>query len=57
MRVIRIITMKSINITLNDNAYKTLKVLTESTKKNQHDVINHMLEHVNIDDCVKELKA
>lgn len=49
--------MKSINITLNDNAYKTLKVLTESTKKNQHDVINHMLEHVNIDDCVKELKA
>lgn len=49
--------MKSINVTLTDKAHANLKVLTEATKKNQHDVVSYILEHVDVDKLIKELKT
>ena len=38
--------MKTINIALTDKAHKNLKALTESTGKNQSDVVSELLEKV-----------
>lgn len=47
--------MKSINVTISDEAHKKLKILTEATKKNQHEIVSAVLERVDLS-LIKELR-
>lgn len=49
--------MKTINITLTDRAHTNLKTITESTKKNQSEIVSEILERTDMVRFIKEMKA
>lgn len=49
--------MKTINVTLTDKAHTNLKVITETTKKNQSEILSEVLEHTDVIKFIKEMKT
>lgn len=48
--------MKTINIALTKEAHNKLKNITESTNKNQSDVMSFILENIDTEKIIKEIK-
>lgn len=47
--------MKMVNVALTDSAHDNLKALTESTKKNQSDILSFVLERIDVETTITEL--
>lgn len=49
--------MKTINIALTDLAHANLKAITETTKKNQSDIVSEVLERTDVVRFVREMRV
>lgn len=48
--------MKLINIAVSDKAHANLKAITESTNKNQSDIVSEILERTDVVTFIREMK-